>query len=177
MLMNKPDPKPINGSATKRFTIRTHRVGDIGWAIERHGRFYADEFGWNSDFEDLVATLFAQFATQHDPATERFWVAELDGERIGCVFMVHNAENPSIAQLRCLLVDPNGRGHGIGRRLVNECIAFAKQAGYEKIMLWTNDVLISARRIYEAAGFSLVKEEHHHSFGHDLVGQFWMRDL
>ncbi len=175
--MNKPDPQTSNGSAAKRCTIRTHRVGDIGWAIELHGRIYADEFGWNSDFEDLVATLFVQFATKHDPATERFWVAELDGERIGCVFVVRNADNPSIAQLRCLLVDPKARGHGIGQRLVNECIAFAKQAGYEKIMLWTNDVLVSARRIYEAAGFSLMKEEHHHSFGHDLVGQFWMRDL
>ena len=175
--MNQPDSKPTDGSAVKGCVIRNHRISDIGWAIERHGRVYADEFEWKSDFEALVATLFAQFATKHDPATERFWVAELNGERVGCVFVVHNSENPSIAQLRCLLVDPKARGHGVGQQLVNECIAFAKQAGYEKIMLWTNDVLVSARRIYEAAGFSLVKEEHHHSFGHDLVGQFWMRGL
>jgi len=163
--------------ANYKLTIRTHRTNDIGWAIERHGQLYADEYGWDSDFEALVATLFAQFATKHDPATERFWVAELNSERIGCVFVVRNAEDSSIAQLRCLLVDPKVRGLGVGRRLVAECIAFARQVGYDKIMLWTNDVLVSARRIYEAEGFSLIKEEHHHSFGHDLVGQFWMRDL
>lgn len=160
-----------------KLVIRPHRVGDIGWAIERHGQLYADEFGWNGDFEALVATLFAQFASQHDPAVERCWIAEVDGERIGCVFVVRNAEDPSIAQLRCLLVDPRGRGLGVGRRLVDECLAFAKVAGYARMLLWTNDVLVSARRIYEAAGFALVSEEHHHSFGHDLVGQVWMRDL
>jgi DNA-binding MarR family transcriptional regulator/GNAT superfamily N-acetyltransferase len=157
--------------------IRTHRVGDIGWAIERHGRLYADEFGWNGDFEALVATLFAQFATQHDPAKERCWIAEVDGERVGCVFVVRNADDPGIAQLRCLLVDPKGRGLGVGKRLVDECIAFAKSAGYAKMMLWTNDVLVSARRIYQATGFSLVSEKPHRSFGHDLVGQVWARDL
>ena len=157
--------------------VRAHRVGDIGWAIERHAQLYADEFGWNGDFEALVATLFAQFATQHDAAKERCWIAEVDGERVGCVFLVRNAEDPTAAQLRCLLVDPKGRGLGIGKRLVDECMTFAKSAGYSKMMLWTNDVLVSARRIYQAAGFSLVSEEPHHSFGHDLVGQVWMRDL
>lgn len=163
-----------DGSAV---AIRTHRVGDIGWAIERHGQLYADEFGLNEEFEALVATLFAQFATKHDPSTERCWIAEVDGERVGCVFVVHHAQDPSIAQLRCLLVDPKGRGLGIGKRLVDECLAFAKSAGYVKMMLWTNDILVSARRIYQAAGFELVSEEHHHSFGHDMVGQVWMRDL
>jgi DNA-binding MarR family transcriptional regulator/GNAT superfamily N-acetyltransferase len=158
-------------------SIRTHRVGDIGWAIERHGRLYADEFGWNEEFEALVATLFAQFASKHDPAKERCWIAEVDGERAGCVFMVRNADDPNMAQLRCLLVDPKGRGLGVGRRLVDECIAFAKSAGYTKMMLWTNDVLVSARRIYQAAGFSLVSEAAHHSFGKNLVGQVWMREL
>lgn len=160
-----------------KLVIRTHRVGDIGWAIERHGQLYADEFGWNEEFEALVATLFAQFASTHDPAAERCWIAEVDGERVGCVFVVRNAEDPTTAQLRCLLVDPKGRGLGVGRRLVDECLAFAKAAGYTRMLLWTNDVLVSARRIYEAAGFALESEERHHSFGHDLIGQVWMRDL
>lgn len=164
-------------AGTGTLIVRTPRAGDIGWAIERHGQIYADEFGWNEDFEALVATLFAQFATKHDPQAERCWIAEMDGERVGCVFVVRYANDPSIAQLRCLLVDPKGRGLGVGKRLVDECLAFAKAAGYIKMLLWTNDVLASARRIYEAAGFALTKEERHHSFGHDLVGQIWMRDL
>lgn len=153
--------------------VRHYRVGDVGWAIERHGQLYADEFGWNEDFEALVATLFAQFATRHEPDKERFWIAEVNGERVGCVFVVRHAKDPTVAQLRCLLVDPKGRGLGIGKRLVDECLAFAKEAGYAKMMLWTNDVLVSARRIYQNAGFTLVSEEPHHSFGKDLVGQVW----
>jgi DNA-binding MarR family transcriptional regulator/N-acetylglutamate synthase-like GNAT family acetyltransferase len=158
-------------------TIRAYRVGDVGWAIERHGQLYADEFGWNEEFEALVATLFARFATKHDPATEQFWVAEVDGERLGCVFVVRSEKDQNAAQLRCLLVDPKGRGLGLGRRLVDECIQFAKTAGYREIILWTNDVLVSARRIYEAADFSLVEQSPHRSFGHDLVGQYWSRAL
>jgi DNA-binding MarR family transcriptional regulator/GNAT superfamily N-acetyltransferase len=160
-----------------KLVIRTHRIGDIGWAIERHGQLYAEEFGWNEQFEALVATLFAQFASRHDPATERMWVAEVDGERAGCVFVVRNAEDPRAAQLRCLLVDPKARGLGVGRRLVDECIAFASAAGYARMLLWTNDILVSARRIYQAAGFALVSEEPHLSFGHQLVGQVWERRL
>ncbi|GLQ93817.1 bifunctional helix-turn-helix transcriptional regulator/GNAT family N-acetyltransferase [Dyella acidisoli] len=166
---------PANGHG--KVTIRTHRIGDIGWAIERHGQLYADEFGWNAEFEALVAGLFAQFATHHDPATERMWIAAVDGERVGCVFVARNADDPTAAQLRCLLVDPKARGLGIGKRLVDECIGFAKNAGYTRVLLWTNDILASARRIYEAAGFSLVSEEAHHSFGHDLMGQVWARAL
>ena len=160
-----------------RVGIRPYRLGDIGWAIERHAQVYADEFGWNAEFEALVAKLFARFANEHDPAKERCWIAELDGERAGCVFVVRNDEDSSMAQLRCLLVEPGARGFGIGRRLVDECIAFARSVGYPKIMLWTNDVLISARRIYEAAGFVLAREERHRSFGHDLVGQIWTLEL
>ena len=166
---------PANENA--QIVIRTHRIGDIGWAIERHGQLYADEFDLNEEFEALVATLFAQFVSKHDPATERMWVAEVDGERAGCVFVVRNADDSTAAQLRCLLVDPKARGLGIGKRLVDECITFATAAGYAKIMLWTNDLLISARRIYQAAGFTLVSEQPHHSFGHDLVGQVWTREL
>ncbi|MFC3652674.1 GNAT family N-acetyltransferase [Dyella humi] len=166
---------PANGHG--EVIIRGHRIGDIGWAIERHGQLYADEFGWNAEFEALVAGLFAQFVTHHDPAMERMWMAEVDGERVGCVFVVRNADDPTAAQLRCLLVDPKARGLGIGKRLVDECIGFAKTAGYTRMLLWTNDILASARRIYEAAGFSLVSEEAHHSFGHDLMGQVWARTL
>jgi DNA-binding MarR family transcriptional regulator/N-acetylglutamate synthase-like GNAT family acetyltransferase len=157
--------------------VRTYRAGDVGWAIERHGKLYADEFGWDESFEALVATLFAQFASKHDAAKERFWIAEVNGERVGCVFVVANAGDPTVAQLRCLLVDPKGRGLGVGKRLVDECLTFAKHAGYRKMMLWTNDVLVSARRIYQSAGFSLVSEEPHHSFGKHLVGQVWERPL
>jgi len=158
-------------------TIRSHRIGDAGWAIELHARLYAQELGWSGEFEALVATLFARFATQHDPRTERFWVAELDGERVGCVFVVRSAQDPATAQLRCLLVDPKGRGLGLGQRLVDECLAFAKSAGYRRMVLWTNDVLVAARRLYEAAGFVLLEQSRHRSFGHELVGQTWAREL
>jgi DNA-binding MarR family transcriptional regulator/N-acetylglutamate synthase-like GNAT family acetyltransferase len=172
--------KTLSWSGTARdvaITVRPHRIGDVGWAIEQHGRLYAEEFGWNGEFEALVATLFARFATNHDPKSERFWVAEVDGERVGCVFVVRNETDSRAAQLRCLLVDPKGRGLRLGRRLVEVCIHFAKSAGYERMLLWTNDVLVAARRIYEGAGFSLVEESPHHSFGHDLVGQIWERTL
>lgn len=166
-----------NAQRSGEIVLRSHRPGDIGWAIERHGHLYAEEFGWNVEFEALVATLFANFARQHDPSCERLWIAEIDGERVGCVFVVRNAEDASAAQLRCLIVDPKARGKGVGRRLVRECISFARAAGYKKMVLWTNDVLVSARRIYEAEGFRLVGENRHRSFGHDLVGQTWMREL
>jgi len=172
--------RTLSESGTTRaatIAVRPYRIGDVGWAIEQHGRLYAEEFGWNGEFEALVATLFARFATHHDPQSEQFWVAEVDGERIGCVFVVRNEKDPRTAQLRCLLVDPRGRGLGVGRRLVDECLRFAKSAGYERMLLWTNDVLVAARRIYEGAGFSLLEESPHHSFGHDLVGQVWVRPL
>jgi DNA-binding MarR family transcriptional regulator/GNAT superfamily N-acetyltransferase len=151
--------------------IRELDIGDMGWVIERHGAVYADEFGWNQDFEGLVAQIVADYHAGHRPGDENAWIAEVDGARAGCVFCCRRDEKT--AQLRILLVEPWARGLGIGRRLVDECIAFARDAGYPTMMLWTNDVLVSARRIYEAAGFRLVESEPHHSFGHDLVGQNW----
>jgi DNA-binding MarR family transcriptional regulator/N-acetylglutamate synthase-like GNAT family acetyltransferase len=157
--------------------VRPYGIGDVGWAIERHARLYAEEYGWNAEFEALVATLFARFASQHDARSEQFWIAEIGGERVGCVFVVRNETDPRAAQLRCLLVDPKGRGRGVGRRLVEECLAFAKSAGYLRVVLWTNDNLHAARRIYESAGFGLIEAQPHHSFGQDLVGQTWARAL
>lgn len=157
-------------------TIRPlDQPGDLGWVVMAHGEVYAAEFGWDTSFEALVARIVADYAADRDPAREAAWIAEVDGERAGCVFCV--AANQATAKLRILLVHPSARGHGLGAHLVDTCLDFARAAGYRRIMLWTNDVLVSARRIYEAAGFALVEEERHHSFGHDLVGQNWARDL
>jgi DNA-binding MarR family transcriptional regulator/GNAT superfamily N-acetyltransferase len=163
-------------AATARTVVlREPGPGDLGWVVARHGSVYAAEYGWNTEFEGLVARIVADYAAGHDPRREAAWIAELDGEPVGCVFCV--ARDDTTAQLRILLVDPAARGLGIGARLVAECLRFATAAGYESMMLWTNDVLTSARRIYEAAGFRLVDEEPHHSFGQDLVGQVWERRL
>jgi DNA-binding MarR family transcriptional regulator/GNAT superfamily N-acetyltransferase len=166
-----------SNAANAGFTLRSPRPGDIGWAIERHGRLYADEFGWNDEFEGLVAKILGAFLEKHDPARERCWIAEAAGERAGCVFLVQNTERADTAQLRCLLVEPSARGLGIGAALVDACVSFSREAGYRRMILWTNDVLTAARRIYEAAGFILIAEERHHSFGKDLTGQTWAMDL
>lgn len=152
------------------------RPGDLGWVVMAHGEMYAAQFGWNTDFEALVAQIVSDYAVDHDPAREAAWVAEADGVRAGCIFCVAGDEEAT-AKLRILLVDPAARGLGLGSQLVHECLHFAKEADYERITLWTNDVLVSARGIYEAEGFELVDEEQHHSFGHDLVGQSWRRAL
>jgi GNAT superfamily N-acetyltransferase len=140
-----------------------------------HGEQYAAEFGWNTEFEALVARIIADFAADHDPTRERAWLAMVDGQRVGCVFCVR--KDKTTAQLRILLVTPDGRGHGLGRRLVQECIDFARAAGYRRLVLWTNNPLAAARHLYLDAGFALVDEEPHHSFGVDLVGQNYQLDL
>ena len=154
---------------------RLGEPGDLGWVVMEHGQVYADEFRWDTTFEALVARIVADFADGHDPRREAAWIAEVDGERAGCVFCV--AADATTAQLRILLVHPRARGLGIGDRLVAGCVDFAAAAGYRRIVLWTNDVLVSARRIYQAHGFELVDEDPHHSFGQDLTGQNWARKL
>lgn len=155
--------------------FRAHRPGDMGWIIEGQARLYAEEYGWNAEFEALVAEVCARFLRRFDPEREHCWIAESEGQRIGSVTLV--AKSRTVAQLRMLFVAKEARGLGIGRKLTDECLAFARRAGYRKIILWTNDCLLSARRIYQGAGFRLAKSEAHHSFGHDLVGQYWERPL
>jgi DNA-binding MarR family transcriptional regulator/predicted N-acetyltransferase YhbS len=156
--------------------LRSPAPGDLGWVVERHGYRYAAEYGWDTTFEALVARIVADFAERTATKREAAWIAELDGERVGCVFCTA-ADAKDTAQLRLLLVEPSARGAGVGTRLVDECLRFARRSGYRRITLWTNDVLLSARRIYERAGFRCDRREPHHSFGHDLVGECWSRDL
>ena len=153
------------------YVIREYGPGDLGWLVSRHGALYAHEYGWDATFEGFVAQIAADFGRAQDPARERFWIAERDGDNAGGVMLVR--ETGGIAKLRVLIVEPAARGLGIGRALVERCIAFAREAGYRKMTLWTYDVLHAARRIYVAAGFTLVRSEPHHSFGVDLVGEYW----
>lgn len=160
-----------NVKFTEAFYLRNHRPGDIGWVTHRHGMLYAQEYGWDESFEALVAQIAAEFINHYKPTHERCFIAEMNGEIVGSVFVVQT--NDTVAKLRLLLVEPKVRGMGIGSRLVQECISFARSAGYEKLVLWTNSILVDARNIYAKAGFQMVKEEEHRSFGKDLVGETW----
>ena len=158
-------------SRREPYVIRPLKVGDVGWITHRQGILYSQEYGWDASYEALVAEILAGFVKNLDAAVERGWVAERDGGIIGSVFLVR--ASAELAKLRLLYVEPTARGLGLGKRLVEECIDFARMKGYKTVTLWTNDVLVSARRIYQAAGFRLAREERHHSFGKDLVGQTW----
>jgi GNAT superfamily N-acetyltransferase len=166
--MDKAKSSTTSGQVTLRHELRP---GDIGWVIERHAVRYAEEFGWGVAFEALVATVAAAFATAHDPARERCWIAELAGARVGCIFLVRASD--TVAKLRLLLVEPAARGHGVGGLLVDTCVAFARDAGYETVTLWTNDVLLAARRLYARAGFRLIHSAPHHDFGSEMIGETW----
>jgi DNA-binding MarR family transcriptional regulator/N-acetylglutamate synthase-like GNAT family acetyltransferase len=157
-------------------SLRPPRVGDLGWIIHRQALVYREEYGWDWTYEGLASRILGAFVAEFDPAKEDCWVAERGGAIVGSVFLM-KSDQPEVAKLRLLYVEPAARGLGLGRRLVGACIARARELGYRELTLWTNDVLVSARRIYQAAGFKLVAEQPHHSFGHDLVGQTWTLDL
>jgi DNA-binding MarR family transcriptional regulator/GNAT superfamily N-acetyltransferase len=156
-------------------TLRPHRAGDMGWIVHRQAVLYAEEYGWDSSYEALIAEITSDFLNHFKPGREHCWVAERGGMIVGSVFVVE--AGPDIAKLRLLYVEPASRGGGLGSRLVDECISFTRAKGYQRLELWTNDILTAARRIYQAAGFQLVSEAPHRSFGHDLVGQTWSLDL
>jgi DNA-binding MarR family transcriptional regulator/GNAT superfamily N-acetyltransferase len=151
--------------------IRPFRGGDLGWMLARHARFYAEEYGFDRAFERLVAQIVADFLARFDPERETCWIAEIDGEPVGSIMLVDAGDR--VAKLRLLLVEPRARGHGIGRRLVEECVRFARAAGYRRITLWTQSILTEARAIYQRCGFTKVAEKPHRDFGVDLVGETW----
>ena len=164
-LLGEPRPAPTT------FTLRAHRAGDMGWVVQRHGALYAAEYGFDAAFEGLVAGIVSKFLAHLDPSRERCWIAESDGRNVGCVFLVKGTR--TIAKLRLFLIEPAARGQGLGRRLVDECVRFARDAGYRRVRLWTQSNLLAARHVYERAGFRRIAEERHHSFSQDLVAETW----
>jgi len=173
LLAGTPAEKPDGKSC---YVLRDPRTGDFGWIVSRHAELYAKEYGWNEPFEGLCAQIVADFVNNFDPKRERCWIAEIDGENVGCVMLVKD-EAPGVARLRLLLVDPKGRGLGLGTRLVDECVRFARAAGYRKITLWTHSILSAARHVYEGAGFTLTSSEPRHTWGQDVVAEFWDLEL
>jgi DNA-binding MarR family transcriptional regulator/predicted N-acetyltransferase YhbS len=165
----------LDGTGPGELAIRAPQPGDYGWVIQRNAALYAADYGWDASYEALVARIVADYLDEHDARRERAWIAEYDGEPVGCVFCV--AENETTARLRLLLVEPTARGLGVGSALVDQCLRFATEVGYREMVLWTNDVLTSARHIYQRAGFELAESNRHHSFGHDLIGQTWRLTL
>ncbi|MFP5226105.1 MAG: GNAT family N-acetyltransferase [Acidobacteriota bacterium] len=163
--------------ARPAWTLRTHRAGDMGAVVGLEGKGYVEQFGWDATFEALVARITADFLDHFDAQKERCWIAEMDGQHVGHIFLVRHPDQPGTAKLRLLYVDPQARGLGLGQALVEECVRFARQAGYRRITLWTQSLLTAAHRLYQRAGFRLVREEPHHSFGQDLIGQTWELDL
>ena len=168
--------EPQSGS-TPAVLIRTHRPGDLGWILDRHGVLYAEEYGWGAAFEAIVARVVAEFAGAHEPAREACWVAELEGRRVGCVMLVRHPEREGVARLRLLLVEPEARGLGVGRALVDTCTSFAKAAGYRRVTLWTQSVLAAARAIYARSGYVKVSEAPNTNFGTGLTAETWELEL
>jgi DNA-binding MarR family transcriptional regulator/GNAT superfamily N-acetyltransferase len=172
LLDGKAEPKP---DAQRRYNLRAPVPGDFGWVVKRNGELYAQEYHWTEPFEGVCAQIVADFTNKFDPRRERCWIAEMDGENVGCVFLAK--ESATVARIRLLLVDPKARGLGLGKRLVDECLRFARDAGYRKITLWTHSVLTAARHIYQEAGFTLTRSEKHKSWGRPVVSEHWDLDL
>jgi DNA-binding MarR family transcriptional regulator/N-acetylglutamate synthase-like GNAT family acetyltransferase len=170
-LLGEPGPVP-----KRSYTLRAPRHGDFGWMVTRHAELYAQEYNWTEPFEGLCAQIVADFVNNYDAKLERCWIAEMNGENVGCIMLVQDAQ-PSVARIRLLLVDPKARGLGLGARLVDECVKFARQAGYKKITLWTHSILTAARHIYQQAGFTLTSSEKKRSWGEDVVAEYWDLEL
>ena len=164
--MTAPTPQ-----AQSEILLRQPKPGDLGWVVARHAELYAQEYGWAENFEGICAQIVADFVSKYDPKRERCWIAEMDGQNVGCVFLVKDTE--TVARLRLLLVDPAARGRGLGTKLTDECVRFARACGYQGITLWTHSILTAARLIYERAGFRLTSSEKRKSFGKDVVSEYW----